>query len=60
MTTPLVQLADDHPDDTGPYLCECCDATHEGPRDPAEAIGWRMSWDGWICPKCCKELEKPE
>lgn len=42
----------DHPDDTGPFLCECCDATHAGPREPAESSGWILTWDGFLCPKC--------
>lgn len=39
-----------YPDETGPFACECCPATHPGDQVAARAIGWGFTWDGWLCP----------
>lgn len=56
----LMELAEGHPDETGPFLCECCDATHPGPRDPALAEGWIFTWDGFLCPACANRANEED
>lgn len=39
------------PHDPYPRICELCDATHDGDDEAAKADGWKLGWDGWVCPK---------
>lgn len=38
--------------DMYPRICECCPAEYAGSADAAKRAGWRVGFDGWLCPSC--------
>lgn len=42
----------DDESDMYPRICECCGDEFAVSEPSAKRCGWRLGWDGWICPKC--------